>query len=92
MKKIMHAFVRGCGGLVVRFRLWGTRVRNPPKICPVFGPLHIKAYVVVKRPPAGVVWELGEGVLAQVSSTLSDRGSKLRGPSQNSLVFLQNGL
>ncbi|GBL79053.1 hypothetical protein AVEN_48999-1 [Araneus ventricosus] len=35
-------------------------------------------------PPVGVAWKLGEEVPAQVSSSLSDRGSKLRGPSQNS--------
>ncbi|GBM28655.1 hypothetical protein AVEN_629-1 [Araneus ventricosus] len=31
-----------------------------------------------------VAWKFGEGVPAQVSSSSSDRGSKLRGPSQNS--------
>ncbi|GBM06296.1 hypothetical protein AVEN_208981-1 [Araneus ventricosus] len=39
---------------------------------------------VVKRPPVGVAWKFEEGVPAQVSSSSSDRGSKLRGPSQNS--------
>ncbi|GBN30634.1 hypothetical protein AVEN_118870-1 [Araneus ventricosus] len=32
----------------------------------------------------GVACKFGEGVPAQVSSSSSDRGSKLRGPSQNS--------
>ncbi|GBM29887.1 hypothetical protein AVEN_246451-1 [Araneus ventricosus] len=67
-------------------RLWagGLQVRNliPLKIRRVWGLLHAKSYVVAERPPAGVAWKLGEGVPAQVSS--SDRGSKLRGPSQNS--------
>ncbi|GFW82930.1 hypothetical protein TNCV_2209821 [Trichonephila clavipes] len=40
----------------------------------------------LKRPPVGVVWELGEGVPAQVSSTSLDHGSKLRGPSPKALV------
>ncbi|GFV00036.1 uncharacterized protein TNCV_4057091 [Trichonephila clavipes] len=34
----------------------------------------------------GVVWWLGEGVPAQVSSTSLDHGSKLRGPSPKALV------
>ncbi|GBM06425.1 hypothetical protein AVEN_266371-1 [Araneus ventricosus] len=32
----------------------------------------------------GVAWKFGKGVTAQVSSSSSDRDSKLRGPSQNS--------
>ncbi|GBM87218.1 hypothetical protein AVEN_129735-1 [Araneus ventricosus] len=32
----------------------------------------------------GMAWKLGEGVPVQVSSSSSDRGSKFRGPSQNS--------
>ncbi|GBM02193.1 hypothetical protein AVEN_190610-1 [Araneus ventricosus] len=54
------------------------------KIRRVWGLLHAKSSVVVKRPPVGVAWKFGEGVPAQVSSSSSDRGSKLRGPSQNS--------
>ncbi|GBL95307.1 hypothetical protein AVEN_166478-1, partial [Araneus ventricosus] len=34
--------------------------------------------------PFGVARKLGEGVPAQASSSSSDRGSKLRGPSLNS--------
>ncbi|GBN05870.1 Aspartyl/asparaginyl beta-hydroxylase [Araneus ventricosus] len=62
------------------------QVRNPIplKIRRVWGLLHVKSYVVVKRPPVGVAWKFGEGVPARVSSSSSDRGSKLRGPSQNS--------
>ncbi|GBL85800.1 hypothetical protein AVEN_63142-1 [Araneus ventricosus] len=37
-----------------------------------------------ERPPAGAVRKCGDGVPAQVSSSSSDRGSKLRGQSQNS--------
>ncbi|GBM60938.1 hypothetical protein AVEN_192394-1 [Araneus ventricosus] len=37
-----------------------------------------------KHPPMGVVRKLGEGMAAQVLSSSSDRGLKLRGPSQNS--------
>ncbi|GBO12487.1 hypothetical protein AVEN_258197-1 [Araneus ventricosus] len=36
-----------------------------------------------KRPPADVVRKFGEGVPAQVSSSLSNQDSKLRSPSQN---------
>ncbi|GBL90991.1 hypothetical protein AVEN_184387-1 [Araneus ventricosus] len=62
------------------------QVRNPIplKIRRVWGLLHAKSYVVAKRPPVGVAWKFGEGVPAQVSSSSSDLGSKLRGPSQNS--------
>ncbi|GBM26084.1 hypothetical protein AVEN_12845-1 [Araneus ventricosus] len=45
----------------------------------------------VKRPPAGVMRKLGGGMSDQVSSTVSDLGSKLRGPSKIALVLLQNG-
>ncbi|GBM25316.1 hypothetical protein AVEN_232455-1 [Araneus ventricosus] len=38
----------------------------------------------VKRFLIGVVGQLGEGALAQAPPSSSDRGSKLRGPSQNS--------
>ncbi|GBL74903.1 hypothetical protein AVEN_243736-1 [Araneus ventricosus] len=36
-----------------------------------------------KRPPAGVVRKLGGDVPPKVLSSSSDRGPKLRGPSQN---------
>ncbi|GBM56675.1 hypothetical protein AVEN_154225-1 [Araneus ventricosus] len=64
----------------------GPEGRNtiPLKIRRVWGLLHAKSYVVVKRPPVGVARKFGEGVPAQVSSSSSDRGSKLRGPSLNS--------
>ncbi|GBM53120.1 hypothetical protein AVEN_130773-1 [Araneus ventricosus] len=64
----------------------GFHVRNPVplKIRRVWGLLHVKSYVVVKRPPVGVAWKFGEGVPVQVSSSSSECGSKLRGPSQNS--------
>ncbi|GBM40669.1 hypothetical protein AVEN_159647-1 [Araneus ventricosus] len=45
--------------------------------------LEVKPYEVVKRPPAGVVRKFEESVPYQVSSSSSDRGSKLRGSSQN---------
>ncbi|GBN99745.1 hypothetical protein AVEN_45548-1 [Araneus ventricosus] len=62
------------------------QVRNPIplKIRRVWGLLRAKSYVAAKRPPVGVVRNFGEGVPAQVSSSSSDRGSKLRGSSQNS--------
>ncbi|GBM65210.1 hypothetical protein AVEN_82384-1 [Araneus ventricosus] len=46
-----------------------------------------------KRPPVGVVQKFGEGVPDQVSSSSSDHGSKLRGPSQNGpLVASKRGV
>ncbi|GBM17220.1 hypothetical protein AVEN_223771-1 [Araneus ventricosus] len=35
----------------------------------------------IKSPPTGVMWKFGEQVAAQVSSSSSDLGSKLRGPT-----------
>ncbi|GBL97477.1 hypothetical protein AVEN_162939-1 [Araneus ventricosus] len=67
---------RGRGGLVQN--------PIPQKIRRVWGLLHAKSYVVAKRPPVGVARKLGEGVPAQVSSSSSDHGSKLRVPSLNS--------
>ncbi|GBN75711.1 hypothetical protein AVEN_113520-1 [Araneus ventricosus] len=78
----------GRGGLVVRSRLWSRRVPGsnpiPLNICRVWGLLHAKSYVVSKRPPVCVAWMFGEGVAAKVSSSSPHRGSKSRGPSQNS--------
>ncbi|GBN15518.1 hypothetical protein AVEN_52277-1 [Araneus ventricosus] len=48
----------------------------------VWSLLRVKSCVVAKRRPAGVVWKFEEGLPAQVSF---ERGSKLRGPSRNSL-------
>ncbi|GFW70233.1 uncharacterized protein TNCV_3337511 [Trichonephila clavipes] len=39
-----------------------------------------------QSPPVGVVWLLGEGVRAQVSSSSLDHGLKLRSPSPKTLV------
>ncbi|GBM26307.1 hypothetical protein AVEN_66538-1 [Araneus ventricosus] len=66
---------RGCCGLVSGCRPQRRRVRNPIplKIRRVLGLLHVKTYVKVKRPSAGVVRKFGEGVSAQVSSSSSDR-------------------
>ncbi|GBM03616.1 hypothetical protein AVEN_203185-1 [Araneus ventricosus] len=38
----------------------------------------------VKCPSTGMVWKFGKGMSDQASSSSSDLGSKLRGPSQNS--------
>ncbi|GBN87086.1 hypothetical protein AVEN_119375-1 [Araneus ventricosus] len=59
-----------------RFEAWIRRVWDL---------LHVKSYVVAKRTPAGAVRKFGGGMPAQVSSLSFDGGSKLRGPSQNSL-------
>ncbi|GBL78800.1 hypothetical protein AVEN_65334-1 [Araneus ventricosus] len=66
--------------------LKGFQIRNPIpfKIRRVLGLLHVKSYVGVKGSPAGLLRKFREGVPAQASSSSSERGSKLRGPSQNS--------
>ncbi|GBO07697.1 hypothetical protein AVEN_188489-1, partial [Araneus ventricosus] len=51
---------------------------------PVWGLLHTKSYIVAKLPPIGAARKFGEGLPARVTSTSSDCGSKLRGPSLNS--------
>ncbi|GBM40075.1 hypothetical protein AVEN_23162-1 [Araneus ventricosus] len=68
-----------------QFGTGGSQVRNPIplKIRRRWGLLKSKSYVVAKRPPAGDA-KAWKGVPAQVSSSSSDRGSKLRGPSLNS--------
>ncbi|GBO44666.1 hypothetical protein AVEN_167398-1 [Araneus ventricosus] len=80
--------LRGRSGLVVRSRPREpeSQVRNtvPLKIRRVWGLLHAKSYVVAKRPPVGVRGSLERGVPAQVSSSSSDCGSELRGPSLSS--------
>ncbi|GBN52782.1 hypothetical protein AVEN_74879-1 [Araneus ventricosus] len=76
--------IYGRGGLVVRSRPQDWRVAGSLKFRPVWGLLHAKSYVVSKRPAIGVARKFGEGVPAQVSSSSSDRGSKLRGPCLNS--------
>ncbi|GBM77695.1 hypothetical protein AVEN_184516-1 [Araneus ventricosus] len=72
---------------MIRSRLWDRRVSgskpDSTEDPPCLGLLYVKSYVVAKHPPIGVAWKFGEGV-AQVSSSSSDSGSKLRVPSQNS--------
>ncbi|GBM45378.1 hypothetical protein AVEN_270689-1 [Araneus ventricosus] len=50
----------------------------------LWGLLHVKSYVVVKRSSSDVVRKFGEDFPAQVPSSSPDHGSKLRGQSQNS--------
>ncbi|GBM78500.1 hypothetical protein AVEN_266025-1 [Araneus ventricosus] len=75
---------RGRGGLVVRSRLWGRRapVSKPDStndsLC--MGP----AVRSGQTPSRWCGVEAWRGVPSQVSSSSSDRGSKLRGPSPNS--------
>ncbi|GBL91110.1 hypothetical protein AVEN_184475-1 [Araneus ventricosus] len=73
-------------GKASALRQKGFQVRNPIplKIRRVLGELHLKSYVMAKRPPAGVMRKFGEGVPAQVPSSLSYLGSKLRGSFRNS--------
>ncbi|GBO25831.1 hypothetical protein AVEN_266169-1 [Araneus ventricosus] len=80
---LSYGELRGRGGLVVRL---AQEARNPIplKIHRVWGLLHAKSYAVAKRPPVGVARKPAEGVPDQVSSSSSDRGSKLRDPSLNS--------
>ncbi|GBN37657.1 hypothetical protein AVEN_69501-1 [Araneus ventricosus] len=54
---------------------------DPPRVWACCTLNHTQA---VKRPPTGVERKFGEEVPAHVSSSLSDRGSKGRCPSQNS--------
>ncbi|GBL89180.1 hypothetical protein AVEN_255292-1 [Araneus ventricosus] len=63
---------------------FGPEGSIPLKIRRALGQLHVKSYLGAKRPPVGVVRMFGEGVPEQVSSSSSNRGPKLRGPSQNS--------
>ncbi|GBM72179.1 hypothetical protein AVEN_184510-1, partial [Araneus ventricosus] len=45
------------------FGAGGFQFRNPIplKIRRVLGLLHVKSYVMAKRPPVGVAWKFGEG-------------------------------
>ncbi|GBN84182.1 hypothetical protein AVEN_76330-1 [Araneus ventricosus] len=44
-------------------------IEDPPYM---WACLHVKSYVVTKRPPAGVVWEFGDRLPAQVSPSSPD--------------------
>ncbi|GBN94757.1 hypothetical protein AVEN_92672-1 [Araneus ventricosus] len=82
---MIFSFIRrGRGGLDPGIR--GSQVRNPipPKFHRALGLLHAKSYAATKRPPVGVARKLEEGAPSQVSSSSSDRRSKLLGPSLNS--------
>ncbi|GBM66028.1 hypothetical protein AVEN_39585-1 [Araneus ventricosus] len=78
--------------VAVRSRLRGRRVPgsnpDPTQDPACMGELQVKSYVVDKCPPAGVVRKFVKGVPAQVSSSSSGLGSKLRGPSLTALVLL----
>ncbi|GBL80318.1 hypothetical protein AVEN_90487-1 [Araneus ventricosus] len=50
---------RGNGGLVSASGPQGSRLETRFRC--VCGPLHVKSYVVVKRPQVGVTWKFGEG-------------------------------
>ncbi|GBN54850.1 hypothetical protein AVEN_176976-1 [Araneus ventricosus] len=58
---------------------------NSTEDLPCLGLLHVKSYIVVKRPPIDVVRKFGKGVPVRVSSSLPEPGSKL-GASQNPYV------
>ncbi|GBN41229.1 hypothetical protein AVEN_53994-1 [Araneus ventricosus] len=81
LNKSAAAYWSGLG-----FAAEGFQVRSPIqlKIRRALGLMHFKSYIGVKRPPTSVVRRFGEGVPDQVSSSSSDRDSKLRGPFQNS--------
>ncbi|GBO46980.1 hypothetical protein AVEN_239323-1, partial [Araneus ventricosus] len=76
--------IGGRGGLVVRSR-FRVQARNPipRKIRHALGLLPAKLCAGPPKPSTGVALTLGERVPAQVSSSSSDRGSKLRCPSRN---------
>ncbi|GBN16284.1 hypothetical protein AVEN_86382-1 [Araneus ventricosus] len=71
----------------------GLRARNPIplKIRRVWGLMQDKSYVVAKRPPVSVAWKFVDRSASSVSSSASDRGSKLRSPSKIVFVLLQKG-
>ncbi|GFX64693.1 hypothetical protein TNCV_4681691 [Trichonephila clavipes] len=50
-------------------------------------PMHIKSFEA-QSTSVGVVWKFAEVMLAQVSSTSLDHGSKLRGPLPKALKLL----
>ncbi|GBM40594.1 hypothetical protein AVEN_178574-1 [Araneus ventricosus] len=84
----VREYERGGGGLMVR--LWlsgpeGVKVRNPIplKVCCVWRLLHFKSILMVKHHPAGAYGSMERGLPAQLSSSSSDRGSRLRGSPQN---------
>ncbi|GBM17978.1 hypothetical protein AVEN_238380-1 [Araneus ventricosus] len=60
-KKTMTGGRRGRDGLGFGTGEFQVRDPIPLKIRRVWGLLHAAPYVVVKRPPAGVVRKLGEG-------------------------------
>ncbi|GBM22913.1 hypothetical protein AVEN_136338-1 [Araneus ventricosus] len=70
----------------------GFEVPNPIplKIRHVLSLLHVKSYVGVQTSSHWSCAEVWRGE-SHVSFSLSDRGSKLRGPSQKAFVLLQNG-
>ncbi|GBL97081.1 hypothetical protein AVEN_254121-1 [Araneus ventricosus] len=72
------------------FGAGGLQARNPSplKIRHVWGWLHIKSYVVFKRPPAGVARKVGEGMPAQVPASSNDRGSNYTVQPKIALVLL----
>ncbi|GBM84579.1 hypothetical protein AVEN_187989-1 [Araneus ventricosus] len=60
---------------------------EPPRMWACYTPNHTQG---CKPPPSGVVQKLGEGVLAQVSSSSSGRGQNDGVRPQIALVSLQN--
>ncbi|GBN98108.1 hypothetical protein AVEN_119420-1 [Araneus ventricosus] len=79
---LIECFQVGHGCLVVRSRLWGRRVPNSEPDStndkPYIGLVARRGSNVIPLVPCG---SLERGVPAQVSSSASDHGSKLRGPS-----------
>ncbi|GBL92177.1 hypothetical protein AVEN_91518-1 [Araneus ventricosus] len=88
--RLISVIFNGRGGLVARSRLWNRRVpgskpdsTDDPSCMGPAARQIIRSGQTSSR-WCGVAWKFGEGVPAQVSSSSSDRGSKLRGSSQNS--------
>ncbi|GBO03691.1 hypothetical protein AVEN_188121-1 [Araneus ventricosus] len=78
----------GRGGLVLRSRSWGRRAPGSKPAStvdpPCMGPATFQIIRSGQTPSRWCGVEAWRGARAQVSSSSSDRGSKLRGPSQNS--------
>ncbi|GBM22678.1 hypothetical protein AVEN_144456-1 [Araneus ventricosus] len=70
----------------------GLEALNPIllKIRRVLGLWHAKSHIGGQTPSPGLVRKLEEELPAQMSFSLSDRGSKLRDPSQNSPCVASN--
>ncbi|GBM73705.1 hypothetical protein AVEN_177753-1 [Araneus ventricosus] len=68
IKYVANTELKGCGYLVLRFRLRDQRVpgsrSDSPEDPPCMGMLHVKSYLVAKGPLNGVMRKVEEGAPA----------------------------